>query len=83
VPRKPKNTSTNGFNGANFGFGQKPWAASDKMNSHIAAAEYRHVALGIIFLKYISDTFEERRPCRSGTTTPPIWRIQGRTYEGR
>lgn len=82
MPRKRKNTSTNDFNEANLGFGQKPWAASDKMRSHMDAAEYKHVSRGITFLKYISDTFEERRPC-CGTTTPPIWRIEGRTYEGR
>jgi type I restriction enzyme M protein len=28
---------------------------------HMDAAEYKHVALGLIFLKYISDRFEERR----------------------
>ena len=48
-------------NGANLGFEQKLWQAADKMRGHMDAAEYKHVALGLIFLKYISDAFEERR----------------------
>lgn len=34
------------------------WAAADKMRSNMDAAEYKHVVLGLIFLKYISDAFE-------------------------
>jgi type I restriction enzyme M protein len=37
------------------------WAAADKLRGNTDAAEYKHVALGLIFLKYISDRFEERR----------------------
>src|SRR5436309_14298969 len=48
-------------NGANLGFEQKLWQAADKMRGHMDAAEYKHVALGLIFLKYISDAFDERR----------------------
>src|SRR3989442_6290210 len=48
-------------NGANLGFEQKLWAAADKLRSHMDAAEYKHVVLGLIFLKYISDAFEVRR----------------------
>jgi type I restriction enzyme M protein len=47
-------------NGANLGFEEKLWAAADKMRGHMDAAEYKHVALGLIFLKYISDAFQER-----------------------
>ena len=36
------------------------WAAADKMRSHMDPGEYKHVVLGLIFLKYISDRFEER-----------------------
>jgi len=35
------------------------WKASDKLRKNIDAAEYKHVVLGLIFLKYISDAFEE------------------------
>lgn len=46
-------------NGANLGFEQKLWLAADKMRSNMDAAEYKHVVLGLIFLKYISDAFNE------------------------
>jgi type I restriction enzyme M protein len=45
-------------NGGNLGFEQKLWQAADKMRGHMDASEYKHVALGLIFLKYISDAFE-------------------------
>lgn len=35
------------------------WAAADKLRSNMDAAEYKHVVLGLIFLKYISDAFVE------------------------
>lgn len=37
------------------------WAAADKMRGHMDPSEYKHVALGLIFLKYISDSFQRRR----------------------
>lgn len=37
------------------------WAAADKLRSSMDAAEYKHIVLGMIFLKYISDAFDERR----------------------
>jgi len=46
-------------NGANVGFEEKLWKAADKLRSNMDAAEYKHVVLGLIFLKYISDSFEE------------------------
>ena len=49
-----KNGST-----ANVGFEEKLWQAADKLRNNMDAAEYKHVVLGLIFLKYISDTFEE------------------------
>jgi len=38
---------------------RKLWSSADKLRSNMDAAEYKHVVLGLIFLKYISDTFEE------------------------
>jgi hypothetical protein len=35
------------------------WLAADKLRNNMDAAEYMHVVLGLIFLKYISDSFEE------------------------
>lgn len=40
-------------------FEKKLWKSADKMRSNMDAAEYKHVVLGLIFLKYISDTFNE------------------------
>jgi type I restriction enzyme M protein len=48
-------------NGANLGFEQKLWQAADKLRSNMDAAEYKHIVLGLIFLKYISDAFEDHR----------------------
>jgi len=35
------------------------WKSADKLRKNIDAAEYKHIVLGLIFLKYISDAFEE------------------------
>jgi len=47
-------------NGANLGFERDLWQAADALRSNMDAAEYKHVVLGLIFLKYISDAFEEQ-----------------------
>ncbi|MBW1676440.1 MAG: SAM-dependent DNA methyltransferase [Deltaproteobacteria bacterium] len=47
-------------NGANLGFENQLWAAADKMRGHMDASEYKHVVLGLIFLKYISDAFQAK-----------------------
>ena len=44
---------------ADLGLEQKLWAAADKLRGHMDPGEYKHVVLGLIFLKYISDSFEE------------------------
>jgi len=54
-----KSTKDSNGNGANLGFEAKLWLAADKMRNNMDAAEYKHVVLGLIFLKYISDAFEE------------------------
>ncbi|MDD5030191.1 MAG: class I SAM-dependent DNA methyltransferase [Rhodoferax sp.] len=46
---------------AHLGFEAKLWLTADKLRNNMDAAEYKHVVLGLIFLKYISDTFEEHR----------------------
>ena len=38
------------------------WQAADKLRNNMDAAEYKHVVLGLIFLKYISDAFDEMIP---------------------
>src|SRR5256885_13298417 len=57
MPRSRAAATSN--NSANIGFEAKLWLAADKLRSNMDAAEYKHVVLGLIFLKYISDSFEE------------------------
>jgi len=45
---------------ANLGFEAKLWQAADALRNNMDAAEYKHVVLGLIFLKYISDAFEAK-----------------------
>ena len=45
---------------ATIGFEEKLWSAADKLRNNMDAAEYKHVVLGLIFLKYVSDTFQEK-----------------------
>ncbi|MBM0046677.1 type I restriction-modification system subunit M [Anaerococcus sp. mt242] len=51
---------TENISGANLGFEKEIFAAANKLRGNIDAAEYKNVVLGLIFLKYISDSFEER-----------------------
>ncbi|WP_127508772.1 class I SAM-dependent DNA methyltransferase [Paenibacillus humicus] len=39
----------------------KLWKAADKLRNNLDAANYKHIVLGLIFLKYVSDAFEERQ----------------------
>ena len=40
---------------------KKLWTSADKLRSNLDAAVYKHIALGLLFLKYVSDAFEERQ----------------------
>jgi type I restriction enzyme M protein len=53
-------TANGSTTGANLGFEAKLWALADELRGSMDAGEYKHVALGLIFLKYISDRFEQR-----------------------
>ena len=46
--------------GATTGYETELWAMADALRGSMDAAGYKHVVLGLIFLKYISDAFEER-----------------------
>jgi hypothetical protein len=50
----------NGDTTAALGFEAKLWAAADALRNNMDAAEYKHVVLGLVFLKYISDAFEAK-----------------------
>jgi type I restriction enzyme M protein len=56
-----QNTLIGSNNGATLGFEEKLWKSSDKLRNNMDAGEYKHVVLGLVFLKYISDAFEERQ----------------------
>lgn len=56
---KKVSTDTASRNGASLGFETKLWQAADKLRNNMDAAEYKHVVLGLVFLKYISDSFKE------------------------
>ncbi|MBZ0251966.1 MAG: type I restriction-modification system subunit M, partial [Candidatus Methylomirabilis sp.] len=55
-----KGAKGKGGNGGPLGFEQTLWQAADKLRNNMDAAEYKHVVLGLVFLKYISDAFEEK-----------------------
>jgi len=60
VARRGRPKKASGSNGgANLGFEAKMWLAADELRGQVDAAEYKHVVLGLVFLKYISDAFEE------------------------
>ena len=59
---RPKSSASSAKDStATIGFEAKLWLAADKLRNNMDAAEYKHVVLGLIFLKYISDTFGEHR----------------------
>jgi type I restriction enzyme M protein len=55
MPAKRK-AATSSPSSATIGFEAKLWLTADKLRNNMDAAEYKHVVLGLIFLKYISDT---------------------------
>jgi type I restriction enzyme M protein len=56
IPKKKTDT-----NGANLGFEAQLWLTADKLRGNMEPSNYKHVALGLIFLKHISDSFEAKR----------------------
>ncbi|MCG5056436.1 MAG: type I restriction-modification system subunit M N-terminal domain-containing protein [Myxococcales bacterium] len=62
APAAKKASAKNGSTSdAVVGFEEKLWQMADKLRNNMDAAEYKHVVLGLLFLKYISDAFEEKR----------------------
>ena len=53
-------TNRNGVNGASLGFEAELFKAADKLRGNMEPSDYKHVVLGLIFLKYISDAFMEK-----------------------
>src|SRR5262245_23242991 len=52
---------TKNGNGSILGFEAQLFAAADKLRKNLEPSDYKHVALGLIFLKYISNAFEAKR----------------------
>jgi type I restriction enzyme M protein len=60
LPARKKKSASSASTGANIGYEAQLWQMADALRGSMDAAEYKHVVLGLIFLKYISDAFEER-----------------------
>jgi type I restriction enzyme M protein len=58
---KRKSTEDKANGGANLGFEAQMFLAADKLRKNLEPSDYKHVALGLIFLKYISNAFEAKR----------------------
>jgi len=76
-----KRAEANGSSGGDLGFEDKLFEAADKLRNNMDAAEYKHVVLGLIFLKYISDAFEELH-ARQGRVAEPSLPARSRRPSG-
>jgi type I restriction enzyme M protein len=54
-------TTSNGSRSGDLPFAKELFEAADRMRGSVESAEYKHLVLGLLFLKYISDSFERRR----------------------
>ena len=61
MTKRKKDKNTTSTNGDTVGYEPRLWQMADALRGSMDAAEYKHVVLGLIFLKYISDAFEEHR----------------------
>src|SRR3989304_111129 len=57
---RPKSPAAKNSTAANVGYEAQLWQMADALRGSMDAAEYKHVVLGLLFLKYISDAFEEQ-----------------------
>lgn len=60
MPAKQKTTGTGRASGANIGYEAQLWKMADALRGSMNASDYKHVVLGLFFLKYVSDAFEEK-----------------------
>src|SRR3954454_24236855 len=60
MPKKTTTARARNASAANIGYEADLWQMADALRGSMDAAEYKHVVLGLIFLKYISDAFEEQ-----------------------
>jgi type I restriction enzyme M protein len=60
MARTTNRKSGDSAGGATVGYEAQLWQMADALRGSMDAAEYKHVCLGLLFLKYISDAFEEK-----------------------
>ncbi len=70
-PEEPKKKGRAKKSGPTKTLEQTLWEAADKMRGNLEAGEYKHVVLGLVFLKYVSDAFTERRTWLETATADP------------
>src|SRR6266702_4185774 len=85
---RPKNNNhKKSNNGANVGYEAELWQMADALRGSMDAAEYKHVVLGLIFLKYIFDAFEEQHATLRDALLPKLLsgelRISQEKYSAR
>jgi type I restriction enzyme M protein len=69
--RKKDSSGGNGDRKGSLGFEQQLWGAADLLRNNLDPAEYKHVTLGLLFLKYISDAFADRQGELAALVTTP------------
>src|SRR2546427_9356211 len=57
--------------GGDLPFAKELFEAADRLRGSVESAEYKHLVLGLLFLKYISDSFERRREALDAETRQP------------
>src|SRR5574339_1255727 len=60
MPKRPRKSGPKQDTAATVGYEAQLWQMADALRGSMDSAEYKHVVLGLIFLKYISDAFEEQ-----------------------
>jgi type I restriction enzyme M protein len=64
-------TTANGRRNGDLPFAKELFEAADRMRGSVESAEYKHLVLGLLFVKYISDSFERRRASLEEATRDP------------
>ncbi len=71
VPAKRKSKAKAEERTGSLGFEEKLWDSAKLLRNNMDPAEYKHVVLGLLFLKYIEDAFEERREAIRAAVADP------------
>jgi len=71
MAKKKKPSNSDDEKNGSLGFEAKLWAAADLLRNNVDPAEYKHVVLGLLFLKYIEDSFQSQRTKLSDMVNEP------------